>query len=466
MRRREPGIRLVACALGLGLALTGCEQLLDESLATPTPIPTPVKAPKAVHEVTRGDIVDEVTLLGVVDSRQRVNLFFRSTGHLKGFMVEPGEKVETGQLLAELDVGLMPYDLAKAQKRLEMAELRLARASVAQKRETAEAQRRIEAAELRLAQAMAGNDDPDLADARSGLENAEAALQEARRAYYRVAGSPDAASSPQAAAFEEATVQYGIARADYDRVVELLALEDEAIGSLQKDIDLARDNLGLLAEEQGYDSALREKEIELARTEVELLQAQIEQAQLRASFDGVVRYTLGEAGQLIQEYEPILGLADTNALEVRSTVHDADSAVKLRIGQEAVIVFRGYPDREVQGKLVQVSAPVGSEIEEEDRLPIRIEFSTPELDLDIGTFADVRVIVDWKENVLLIPNSTIHSYFNRRYVLVQESVHGVEGAHGVEGDRKVEVDVILGVSDEEKTEVLSGLQEGERVFER
>jgi multidrug efflux pump subunit AcrA (membrane-fusion protein) len=460
MKTREPGIRLAVCALCLGLALTGCVQLLDESLATPTPIPTPVEAPKAVHEVTRGDIVDEVTLLGVVDSRQRVNLFFRSTGHLKGFRVGPGEKVEAGQSLAELDVGLMPYDLARAQKRLEMAELRMARAAVAQKREMAEAQRRIETAELRLAQALTGNDDPDLADARSGLENAEVALQKARREYYRVAESPDAGASPQAAAFEQATVRYGIARAAYDRVVELLVMEDEAIGSLQKDIDLARGSLGLLAEQQGYDRTLLEKEVELAQIEVELLQAQIEQAQLQAPFDGVVRYTLGEAGQLIQEYESILGLADTSALEVRSTVHDADAAAKLRIGQEAVIVFRGYPDRAIKGKLVQVSAPVGNEIEEEDRLPIRIEFSAPELDLDIGTFADVQVIVDRKENVLLIPNSTIHSYFNRRYVLVQQD------AHGVEDDRKVEVDVILGVSDAEKTEVLSGLQEGERVFER
>jgi multidrug efflux pump subunit AcrA (membrane-fusion protein) len=62
--------------------------------------------------------------------------------------------------------------------------------------------------------------------------------------------------------------------------------------------------------------------------------------------------------------------------------------------------------------------------------------------------------VERKEDVLTIPNSTVQSYFNRRYVLVKD------------GDRKVEVDVELGISDGERTEVIAGLEEGELVFER
>ena len=77
-------------------SLAGCEQLPGDVLVTPTPIPTPVPIPKAIHRIERCDIVDSVTLLGLVDSLQRVNLSFRIGGRLNGFHVEPGEMVEAG----------------------------------------------------------------------------------------------------------------------------------------------------------------------------------------------------------------------------------------------------------------------------------------------------------------------------------------------------------------------------------
>ena len=157
---------------------------------------------------------------------------------------------------------------------------------------------------------------------------------------------------------------------------------------------------------------------------------------------------------------PVLGVADSSVLEVRSKAPSVSIADKLRVRQEATIVFRDYPDQQVAGELIQVIAPLRSDesesalLQAEARLPIRVAFSAPNLDLEIGTLADVIVVVERKENVLIIPNSTIHSYFNRRYVLVKDD------------DRKVEVDVELGVSDGERTEVVAGLEEGELVFER
>jgi multidrug efflux pump subunit AcrA (membrane-fusion protein) len=383
---------IVAILLSLGIVIVGCARLPGDPLVTPTPVPTPTLRPKPVHEVERGDIVDEVVLLGMVDSQQRVNLFFRTTGRLKGFLVSPGDEVEEGQILAELDVGFMPYDLAKAQTRLEMAQLRLSKNLVSQESEIAEAQRHLEMAQARLDSALVASDDTDSGDDQAAL--------------------------------------------------------------LRENVKAVEADLALQEQLHAYDLALMEDEIELARVDVELLQAQIDQAKLQAPIHGIVRYTFGESGQMVEEYEPILGLADVNALEVRSKIYDAEAEAKLRIGQEVTIVFRPYPEQEITGKLIQVSTPAQSENGDEESLPIRIEFSAPNVDLEIGMVADVRIVVGRKEDVLLIPNSTVHTYFNRHYVLVKED------------DRKVEVDVILGISDGGKTEVLKGLEEGELVFER
>ncbi len=374
---------LAFCLILMAGSLAGCEQLPGDVLVTPTPIPTPVPLPRAVHRIERGDIVDSVTLLGMVDSLRRVNLSFRIGGRLNAFLVEPGELVEAGQLLAELDVGFLPHELAKAEKQLEIARLRVGAA--------------LGAKELSLAQAQAA------------LDMERLTLEQDRGN----AGEAD------------------------------LARMELAVAAAEK-------KLALLAEQHDREIALYQAEAELKAIDVDMLRDQIGQAQLLAPFDGVVRYTDGEAGQLVAEYAPVMGLAAPDALEIRSSGPSEEALPKLRIGQSVTILFRDYPQREVTGQLMQVSTPGAAD----EGLPIRVEFAAPELELEIGALADLRIVVQRKEDILTIPNAAIHSYFNRRYALVKE------------GESTIEVDISLGVTDGERTEVLAGLEEDEEVFER
>ncbi len=379
---KRSGVRL-AVGLLVAALVAGCEQLPGDVLVTPTPIPTPVPVPKAVHRIERGDIVDSVTLLGMVDSLQRVNLSFRIGGRLNGFHVEPGDVVEAGQVLAELDVGFLPHELAKAAKQLEIARLRVEAAQGAKELALAEAQGNLEMERLRLEQGRNGAGETDVAR----MELAVAA---------------------------------------------------------------AKTKLALLGDQHDREIALYQAEAELKGIDVEMLRDRIGQAKLLAPFDGVVRYTDGEAGQLVAEYAPVMGLAAPDALEIRSSGPSEEALPKLRIGQAVTIRFRDYPQSEVTGQLIQVSTPGGAV----EGLPIRVEFVAPELDLEIGSLADLLIVVERKEDILTIPNVAIHSYFNRRYALVKE------------GESTIEVDITLGVTDGERTEVLAGLEEDEEVFER
>ena len=322
-----------------------------------------------------------MTLLGLVDSQRRVNLSFRIGGRLNGFRVQPGDTVEAGQVLGKLDVGFLPHELAKAQKQLEIARLRLDAAEGAKSLAVADAQ-----AALELEQALSGADENDIARRELAVSSAETRLK-------------------------------------------------------------------LLSDQHDREIALIQAEVEFKAIDVDMLQARIEQAQLLAPFDGVVRHTDGEVGQLIAEYAPVMGLADPDALEVRSSLPSEEELPKLRPGQTVTIIFRAYPQREVTGKLIQVSTPA-SAVGVDEGLPTRIEFTAPDMQLEIGSLADMRIVVERKEDVLTIPNVAIHSYFNRRYVLVKD------------GESTVEVDITLGVTDGKRTEVLAGLEENEQIFER
>ena len=172
---KRGGVRLAVCIL-LAVMVAGCEQLPGDVLVTPTPIPTPVPVPKAVHRVERGDIVDSVTLLGMVDSLRRVNLSFRIGGRLNGFHVEPGDLVEAGQVLAELDVGFLPHELAKAEKQLEIARLRVQAAQGAKALALSEAQGNLEMERLKLEQGRNGASETDVARTELAVTSAETKL--------------------------------------------------------------------------------------------------------------------------------------------------------------------------------------------------------------------------------------------------------------------------------------------------
>ena len=303
----------LAVSVLLAAFLAGCEQLPGDVLVTPTPIPTPVPIAKAVHRIERGDIVDSVTLLGLVDSLQRVNLSFRVGGRLNGFHVEPGDLVEAGQLLAELDVGFLPHELAKAEKQLEIARLQV--------------------------QAAQGAKELALAEAQAILDMERLAQEQGRGG----------------------AVETDIAR-------------------MELAVTAAETKLALLGDQHDREIALYQAEAELKVIDVEMLRDRIGQARLLAPFDGVVRYTDGETGQLVAEYTPVMGLAAPDALEIRSSGPSEEELPKLRVGQAVTIRFRDYPQNEVTGQLIQVSTPGGAD----EGLPVRVEFTAPDL-----------VVADW-----------------------------------------------------------------------
>jgi HlyD family secretion protein len=110
----------------------------------------------ATSPVTRGTIIASVAGTGSVAAAQSLDLAFQTSGTVTEMLVEEGDQVQVGQLLAQLDD----------------RELRL---------KVADAQASLQSAQARLAQAKQGNSTPeDIAASQAGVANAEANLQKAR----------------------------------------------------------------------------------------------------------------------------------------------------------------------------------------------------------------------------------------------------------------------------------------------
>ena len=163
--------------------------------------------------VNRGEIASTVSATGSIEPNDELSLVFRSVGTVDSVLVDVGQAVEAGQLLAQLDTTDLTLALANARVAGEISAAQLAKLEappdpmdVAAAQAAVEvAQAGVASAEAALASAQAGYSDlfSGPTDAQqvineAQLRQAEIALSQAQQAYNKIKDQPDAGMFPQA----------------------------------------------------------------------------------------------------------------------------------------------------------------------------------------------------------------------------------------------------------------------------
>jgi macrolide-specific efflux system membrane fusion protein len=115
MKRWVIALLVVLAAVLLG----GVGYLGARSVAEPRA--TPSTAPHAV-DVNRGDVQQTVTAPGELVQTRQTMLSFDVSGKLTRLDLQPGDRVQAGQALAQLDAAPRAQALEKAQLKLSLAE--------------------------------------------------------------------------------------------------------------------------------------------------------------------------------------------------------------------------------------------------------------------------------------------------------------------------------------------------------
>lgn len=148
----------------------------------------------------------------------------------------------------------------------------------------------------------------------------------------------------------------------------------------------------------------------------------------------------------------ILTIADISEKHFRGNVDEADIA-NVKTGLPVRIYVEAYPDIPFEAELTRIS-PLGREEEDIINFEIRATIRDTEERLRVGMSADAELILEEHKDVLVIPEGAILYEEGKTFVSVQDLTIK-------EGLRKVEI--TKGISDGLKTEVLSGLKEGQVV---
>ena len=192
--------------------------------------------------------------------------------------------------------------------------------------------------------------------------------------------------------------------------------------------------------------------LEIAELSLESAELNLEKAVIVAPFDGVVAdisITEGKEISTAALATPAISLVDTSKIEMRGFIDEIDIAM-VKEGQEANILLDALPDEEVKGSVVFIS-PVGTIIAGVVSYDTTITLKNPVVELRDGMTATAEVIIERRDDVLVIPNRAIRGTLQSPMVVVFVD------------EQEEEREIILGLTDGINTEVLSGLEEGEKV---
>jgi HlyD family secretion protein len=333
-----------------------------------------------------------VSATGIVVPSQWATLSLGMGGVVDEVLVDEGVEVREGQLLVQLDNTDLELAVHQAEAALATAQATLSQVKASPRaEELAVARAGLAAAQAHLAKLRSGATKEEVTAARGAMETAALALQQAQAAYDEVSWMEEIAEMPQALALQQATVQYEIARAQYEALVRGVSAED--IAAAQAEVDGAQASLSLLsAGQRAEDIAVVEAQV--AQAEVALSQAMsaLDDAALTAPFAGTIGAVLVQDGEMTGAGAPAVVLGDVSEFIIETTDLNEVDLYLLQVGQTVDLTFDALPERNMRGVVTKI-APMASLEQGGTNYDITIELEQQDPDLRWGMTAFVDIFV-------------------------------------------------------------------------
>jgi HlyD family secretion protein len=245
-----------------------------------------------------------LTLYGDVDLRQ-VQLSFNNSERIAAVLVQEGDRVRQGQLLARLDTARLEPQLAQAEAQA--------------------------AAQLQVVKRLRSGSRPEeIAQARANLQAAKADLTNARHQYERWKSAA------------EISAGRAVRQQDVDNARTAVQVAEARLAVVQKTLDLA------IAGPRREEINENEARLKASEAQASVLRQQLKDAQLIAPVDAVIRTRLMEPGEMASPQRPVFSLAITDPKWVRAFISEPDLG-KIKPGMPAAIVVDSFPGRRFDG---------------------------------------------------------------------------------------------------------------------
>lgn len=204
--------------------------------------------------------------------------------------------------------------------------------------------------------------------------------------------------------------------------------------------------------------------INLALASIREAEVAVENTIIRAPFDGTVLTKNADVGEIVAPFAAstnsrgaVVTIADMSSLEVEADVSESNITL-VRLNQPCEIVLDAYPDQRYQGyvKKIVPTADRGKATVMTKVAFVKLDHRVlPEMSTKVQFLSDVKPTANSETGTLTIPTTAILQHDQKTYVFLV-----------VKDDLIEEHEVKVGQSQRDRTVILDGLQQGDRVVKQ
>ncbi|MDD2494404.1 MAG: HlyD family efflux transporter periplasmic adaptor subunit [Tissierellia bacterium] len=242
----------------------------------------------------------------------------------------------------------------------------------------------------------------------------------------------------------------------YENYVVSKAELDEAennVKILENQLLEAKNNYDLLVKDVSSNIKKEyEAQIEEIMVQISILEKSKQQASIIAEFDGVITELNVHQGGMTKPGVIVVEIQDQNNLGIYVELL-AEEVSEVKEGMPLVLNGNSTPlDLVVNRIYPKASSKISDLGVEQKRVRVEADLKENKTNLKIGTEIDVKIIIEQKDNVLLLDKNSVYEYDEKKYVNMMSD------------ENKIEIEVTTGIEDENNIEITSGLKENDEVL--
>ena len=212
---------------------------------------------------------------------------------------------------------------------------------------------------------------------------------------------------------------------------------------------------------------------QIAAAKAQIVQAQaqyktaltnLDYTKITAPVDGMIISRKIDVGQPVaasfQAPELFTIAQDLKKMQIEVYVSEADIG-KVEKGQSVIYTLDGYPDSEFYGKVTQVRISPTT-VSNVVTYSVIVEVENEDLKLKPGMTANVQIVTKKVENVYCVLNSALKVNINEKNEIMKYEKPGI---WLLENKTPKRVEVEIGISDDEKTQIISNkLKQSDKII--
>ncbi|MFA6251084.1 MAG: HlyD family efflux transporter periplasmic adaptor subunit [Candidatus Paceibacterota bacterium] len=170
---------------------------------------------------------------------------------------------------------------------------------------------------------------------------------------------------------------------------------------------------------------------------------------VHAPFDGIIATLTAKVGE---SSGSSIGTLITEQKVVTISLNEVDIA-KVELGQKTILTFDAIEDLSVEGVVSEIDS-VGTVSSGVVTYNVKISFDSDDERIKTGMSTNIEITTESKENILVVPSSAIKAKNGVSYVEI----------FNPSSDLPIRKEIEIGISDDTLTEIISGLDEGDKVI--